>query len=282
MSVRNNEERLGAAPNEDSPILSQNLQDPLNFVVPTMHVELPSKGQYYAEGHPLHNQESIEIRFMTAKDEDILASPNLIKKKIVLDRLVQNLILDKRIRVEDLLLGDKNSILIQARISGYGQWYEAKVQCPACSEEVESEFDLEECCVITEGDTDHEEVKVLENGNFMIELPRTKAQCEIKLLRGHEEKIIMKNFDQKGKNKQDNNLTQQLKLMIESVNGYDDRKVVDYFVDNMPVVDSRFLRTTYDKLNPNANLITEFQCESCGHSEDMEVPLTIDFFWPKQ
>ena len=141
---------------------------------------------------------------------------------------------------------------------------------------------MEECCVIKEGETDLEEVKVLENGNFMVELPRTEAQCEIKFLRGHEEKIIIKNFDQKGKNKQDNNLTQQLKLMIESVNGYADKHVVDYFVDNMPVIDSRFLRSTYEKLNPNANLLTDFQCENCGHSEDMEVPLTIDFFWPKQ
>jgi len=282
MSVRNNEERLGAAPNEDSPIISQNLQDPLSFVVPTMHVELPSKGQYYAEDHPLHNHETVEIRFMTAKDEDILTSPNLIKKKIVLDRLAQNLLLDKRVRVEDLLLGDKNAILIQARISGYGQWYEAKVKCPSCSEDHEMEFDLEECTTVVESKTDFEELEVLENGNFMITLPRTKAQCEIKLLRGHEEKVIMKNFDQRGRNIQDNNTTQQLKLMIQSVNGYDDKKVVDYFVDNMPVVDSKFLRHVYSGVNPNTNLMTEFQCDNCGHLEDVEVPLTIDFFWPKQ
>ena len=94
MSVRNNEERLGAVQSESSPASSANVNDPLNFIVPTMHVDLPSKGRYYPKGHPLHNQESIEIRFMTAKDEDILTSPNLIKKGIVLNRLLQNLILD--------------------------------------------------------------------------------------------------------------------------------------------------------------------------------------------
>jgi len=282
MSVRNNEERLGAAPNEDSPILSQNLQDPLNFVVPTMHVELPSKGLHYEAQHPLHAADSVEIRFMTAKDEDILTSPGLIKKRIVLDRLLQSLILDRRVRVEDLLLGDKNAILIQARISGYGQWYEARMSCPACGEDQTDEFDLEECATIEESEFEFDEVATMENGNFMVTLPRTEAQCEIKLFRGAEEKVILKTMDTKGKNKESNTLTQQLKLMIQSVNGYDDPKVVNYFVDHMPVADSRMLRYFYDKISPNVSLKTEFECENCDHSEDVEVPLTVDFFWPKQ
>ena len=281
MSVRNNEERLGAAPNEDSPVLSQNLQDPLNFAVPTMHVDIPSKGKYYAPEHPLHDQESVEIRFMTAKDEDILTSPNLIKKGIVLDRLAQSLILDRRVKVEDMLLGDKNAILIQARITGYGPWYEAAVTCPSCSEEQKEEFDLNECTSLDESNTDFEEIEVLEHGYFNITLPATKVECVIRLLRGREEKILMKDFGKKNK-KEDNYATQQLKLMLQTVNGHDERKVIDYFADNMPISDSRFLRYLYEKLNPNASLKTVFKCESCAHSEDLEVPLTTDFFWPKQ
>jgi hypothetical protein len=283
MSIRNNEERTGAALDESSPILSQNLQDPLNFVVPTMHVDLPSRGSYYAKGHPLHGEDTVEIRFMTAKDEDILTSPALIKKRTVLDRLLQSLILDKRVHVEDLLLGDKNAILIQARISGYGQWYEVKMNCPSCGEEQTEEFDLEECSTVTEGENDLEEVKKLENGNFLITLPRTKAECEVKLFRGHEEKILVKSMDKKGKNKDHSTtLTQQLKLMIESVNGYKDPKVIAHFVDHMPVADSRMLRYFYDKITPNINLTAPFECESCEYLEDVEVPLTVDFFWPKQ
>jgi len=279
MSVRNNEERLGAAPNEDSPILSQNLQDPLNFVVPTMHVDLPSKGRYYAEGHPLYEQDSLEIRFMTAKDEDILTSPNLIKKRIVLDRLAQSLILNKKIRVEDILLGDKNAILIQARISGYGSYYNAKVLCPSCGEEQEEEFDLEECISMDYGEEEVENTNFVGDSLFKIVLPNTKAECVVKLFRGKEEKEVLKNFDKKSK--ESNNLTHQLKLMIQSVNGYEDKKVIDYFVDNMPISDSRTLRNVYDKVNPNTSLIAKFQCDDCGHCEDLEVPLTTDFFWPK-
>jgi len=281
MSVRNNEERLGAAPNEDSPILSQNLQDPLNFVVPTMHVDLPSKGKYYAEKHPLHGEDSVEIRFMTAKDEDILTSPNLIKKGIVLDRLTQSLILDKRIKVESLLTGDKNAILIQARISGYGQWYEATITCPACSEEQVSEFDLTECTNLKESQKEFDEVEELGDGYFNITLPATGVQCKIKLLRGKEEKLILKDFGKKN-NKEEKYATQQLKLMIETVNGQNDQKVINYFTENMPISDSRFLRYLYEKINPNASLETSFECENCAHTEDLEVPLTSEFFWPKQ
>tara|TARA_A100001515_G_scaffold76027_2_gene60441 strand:- start:868 stop:1713 length:846 start_codon:yes stop_codon:yes gene_type:complete len=281
MSVRNNEERLGAAPNEDSPAISQNLQDPLNFAVPTMHVDIPSKGKYYAPEHPLHEQESIEIRFMTAKDEDILTSPNLIKKGLVLDRLAQSLILDKRIKVQDLLLGDKNAVLIQARITGYGPWYEATVTCPSCSEEQVEEFDLNECIELKESESSFDEIDDLGHGYFIVSLPATKVQCKIKLLRGKEEKILMKDFGKKNK-KEDNFATQQLKLMLETVNGKDDPKVINYFAENMPISDSRFLRFLYEKVNPNASLKASFTCESCAHSEDLEVPLTTDFFWPKQ
>jgi len=287
MSIRDNEERLGAVQNQDSPLPTiEKAQDPMSFVVPTIHVELPSKGRFYPEGHPLHNEETVEIRFMTAKDEDTLTSPTLIKKKIVLDRLAQNLLLDKRVRAEDLLLGDKNAILIQARISGYGALYEAKVQCPSCMEEQEDEFNLEECSVMSHGEiVDHVRVRSLENGNFMIKVPTTGAECEVRFLNGYDEKSILQNMDKKGKKgkrKDDDHLTHQIKLMLVSVNGYTEAKYADYFAENMPVLDSRYLRATYEKLNPNVKLVADFECDDCGHEEDVEVPLTVDFFWPKQ
>ena len=289
MTIRDNEERLGAAQQHvDSPASSlpgNSAADPLNFVVPTMHVELPSRGQYYAENHPLHNEDSVEIRFMTAKDEDTLTSPTLIKKMIVLDRFVQNVLLDQRIRAEDLLLGDKNAILIESRISGYGQWYEVKVNCPSCGEEQTEEYDLEECKQTVHGDEEElEDVERLENGNYKLKLPKTGVECEIRLLRGHDEKIIVANMNKKGKRKNESydNLTQQLKLLLVSVADYKDQKTIGYFVDNMPVLDARHLRAKYDKLNPNVELRGAFECQNCDHEEDVEVPLTVNFFWPKQ
>jgi len=278
MSVRNNEERLGAVQSESSPAPSSNLNDPLNFIVPTMHVDLPSEGKYYPIGHPLRDKKSIELRFMTAKDEDILTSPNLIKKGIVLSRLVQSLLLDKTINVDDILLGDKNAILIQARISGYGQWYQANVTCPSCQEVQEEEYDLEECSVLHEGEKDLENVSFLENGNVIITLPKTKAECEVRFFTGHEEKIIFKNLEKK--KGPENILSQQMKLAVFAVNGYDNPEVIEHFIENMPISDARTLRQTYDKISPSANLRANFNCQSCDYQEDMEVPLTVDFFWP--
>ena len=278
MSVRNNEERLGAVQSESSPASSANVNDPLNFIVPTMHVDLPSKGRYYPKGHPLHNQESIEIRFMTAKDEDILTSPNLIKKGIVLNRLLQNLILDKSIKVDDILLGDKNAILIQARMSGYGPWYEVSINCPACGHKQEEAYDLEECSKIYEGDSDIEGVSYLENGNILYKLPKTQIECEIKFLTGKEEKMLLKKLATD--DGAENLPSLQMKMTIVGVNGRHEEELIDYFIENMPIPDARALRKAYDKISPNAKLETKYICESCDHQEDMEVPLTTDFFWP--
>ena len=123
MSVRNNMDRLGTNDQTETKAAPAALS-PLNFVAPTEFVELPSKGQGYSSDHPLSGKDVIEIKFMTAKEEDILTSATLLKKGIAIDRFMQNIICDKNIKIDDLLIGDKNAILIAARASGYGATYE--------------------------------------------------------------------------------------------------------------------------------------------------------------
>ena len=108
--MRNNEERFKAHSADSTPPPTEETKT-LHFVAPTDFVELPSRGQYYAEDHPLYGQEHLEIRQMTAKDEDILTSPALLKKGVAVERLIQNLIVDTNIKADDLLVGDKNAIL---------------------------------------------------------------------------------------------------------------------------------------------------------------------------
>jgi hypothetical protein len=288
MSVRNNEERLGAAQmHADGPINPNANQDPLNFIVPTMFVDLPSRGLFYPPGHVLHKQESIEIRFMTAKDEDILTSPSLIKKGVVLDRLLKNLILDSSIRLDDLLLGDKNAILIEARISGYGPHYAANITCPNCEQEHEEEFDLDECKQVHNGFEEGQEgPKLLDSGNFLVTLPQTGVECEFRLLCGRDEKVLVKSVMQKQNKKtvqkEQNTLSQQLKLMIVSLNGRQEQEMISYFAEKMPIQDARALRKYYEEVNPAMNLVASYECEECEHEEDVEVPLSVGFFWPKQ
>lgn len=138
-----NSDRLGVdqATHADT-VPEQKVFDPLHFIAPTEFVELPSKGIGYLEDHPLHNKETIEIRFMTAKDEDILASRALLKKGIALERFMENIIVDKDIKPGGLFVGDRNAIIIAARRSGYGANYETLVTCPACGAKNTFSFDL--------------------------------------------------------------------------------------------------------------------------------------------
>ena len=94
-----------------------------DYKFPTEMVDLPSKGYFYADGHPLSSGK-VEVKYMTAKEEDILTSQNLIQQGSVIDKLLESLIVDKSIKLDDMLIGDKNAIMVAARILGYGKDYE--------------------------------------------------------------------------------------------------------------------------------------------------------------
>ena len=130
-----NKQRIGASQPDTSsppPSVMQEGGSGFSFVVPTEFVELPTGGRFYGEGHPLHGQDSIEIKQMTAKEEDMLTSRTLLKKGVALDRVIQSLIVDKRIDPDSLLVGDRNAIIVAMRVSGYGGEYNTTVACPAC------------------------------------------------------------------------------------------------------------------------------------------------------
>ena len=191
--MRNNQDRLGGAhtPQSDVP---QTEGGGLSFVVPTEHVELPSKGLYYSPDHPLHGKETVEIRFMTAKDEDTLTSKNLIKKGVVIDKLIADLVTDKQIRTESLLIGDRNAIIVAARISGYGADYDTKVNCPSCAKAQEYSFDLQTPSVnyaLDEEALENLGITQTEDGLMHYVLPMSKFKISFKLPTGREEKMLV-------------------------------------------------------------------------------------------
>jgi len=263
MTKRNNEERLG----------------------------LPSTGAKDSADvwHPLHNETTIEIREMTAKEEDILTSPSLIQKGVVFDKLLKNIIVDGRISQEHLLIGDKSAILVAARISAYGELYETKATCPNCYTDQDMSFDLRDAG--TKGPPDLAEVsdevgsavRDTGNGTFIVTLPKSQLDVEIKLINGVDEKKITATRHSRKKRKQhDNTLTTTLKACIVSIAGTDNRQEIEKFIDNMPAQDSRFIRKVMVQVTPNIDLTQEFVCEECDHEQDLEVPVTTDFFWPDE
>ena len=281
--MRNNEQRTGTTGprSDDSAPEASSSNELFNFSTPTEFVELPSQGKYYPEGHPLHNVGEVEIRYMTAKDEDILSSKTLLQKGIAVERFLQNIIVDKNINIEDLLIGDKNAVTIAARITGYGEEYDVNVTCPSCGRGNRRSIDLS-ALELYSGD-DYESVGFKKTGadTFVIKTPASNVDVEVCLMTGKDEAYLSAVAENRRKKKlPETTLTDQFSKMIVSVNGNSTNSVINSFIDHMPARDSRFLRGVYQKVVPNIDLTQQFTCESCRFEQDMEVPFTVDFFWP--
>lgn len=286
--MRNNEERLGVMPQSESfaPVAaaSTTANSGFDFAVPEQIVDLPSKGRFYAEGHPLYNKETATIRFMTAADEDILTNKSYLKKGVVIDKLLQHVLVDKSIDVGSLLIGDKNALIVAARITGYGAKYDTSLHCPSCFEKVSFCFDLE-----TRYEEDEEKkqkalenVRTTPNNTFIVHLPLMKVDIECRLLTGKDERRLLEQAEMRKKaNLEETTLTDQFRLIVVSANGRTDSMTLDKVITNMPASDSRYFRDIYDKLNPSYDLRQMFKCSHCDVQMEVAVPLTADFFWSR-
>jgi rubredoxin len=288
--MRNNDERTGAVQQSDSPAPSQPQtgQTGLNFVAPTEFVQIPSKGKFYPQGHPLCGVDSVEIRQMTAKEEDILSSKTLLKQGVAIDRFLQSVIVDKGLNSDSMLIGDKNALIVAARCTGYGHEYGTTITCPSCTTNTKLDIDLEDAKSLYGGYGSDEESESLDGvegpdtlGNYHITLPVSKARFEVKLMTGREEKAFAKRLETRRKKRQaEAMMTDQFKTFTLSINGVGDLRQMYKFIDNLPVRDSRFLRNQYAKLSPALNLKHDFECRECGYEQEVEVPITAQFFWP--
>lgn len=250
-------------------------QQPLTYSPPTSLVVLPSGGKFYPEGHPLHGSDTVEVKQMTTREEEILINQTLIQKGLVTDRLIKSVLVDQKIDVDSLLVGDKNAILIALRVDAYGEEYSVEVPCPMCANKNDKEINLSELKTKEPSD----EFESTEDGTFFIHLPRTKAKVECRLLTGEDEKAIAEANRKAKKYNIENPLVTQYSQIIVSVNGNQDPSFIAGFIVNMPAMDSRTLRNNYKKLVPDVDMTFDFICEMCGHQQGMEVPITANFFW---
>jgi len=245
-------------------------------------VDLPTRGRFYPEGHPLHGQEQVEIRFMTAKDEDILSSKTLLKKGLAIERFLQNILIDKSVDINTLYIGDKNAILVASRITGYGAEYTTRTTCPACTTTADYKFDISGMNVYDGDDWDDYDIRV-QGENFIVTVPTSKVEVEVRLLSSRDEQYLSKlTENKKKKGFPEAALTDQMKLLTVSVNGHSDQKSISTFVDAMPARDSMYLRKAYEKIIPNIDLKRPFSCSACGFEQEVTLPFTADFFWPKR
>jgi hypothetical protein len=241
------------------------------FKLPTEMVELPSKGLLYPEDHPLA-EGKIEIKYMTAKEEDILTNQNYIKQGIVIDKLLQSLIITK-FNYNDLLIGDKDAIMMAARILGYGKDYKFYY----LGEDITVDL-------TTLKEKSLDESKILEKGKneFKYELPHTGNVITFKLLTNKDDKDIDAELEGLKKiNKNDNpELTTRLKHMILSINGDYDAKTIRSFVDNAFLArDSKAFREYYNEISPGVETKIKYEFIE-GVEEDVNIQFGTSFFWP--
>lgn len=241
-------------------------------------IDLPSKGYFYPEGHPLCSGQ-LEMKYMTAKEEDILSSATLIKQGVVIDRLIQALIVDK-INYNDLLVADKNGLLIAARILAYGPQYDVEITCPNCGSKNQLPIDLAQ---FESKDLDYTGISKGQT-EFEYKFPNGKVITYKFLTHGDEKNIEqdLKGYSKlKGLSGVDPQLSTRLKHIITSVDGNRDKAAVYKFVDNMLSRDSLSFRKYLKEKTPDIDLTFSFSCDFCDHVDDkMMLPLGVSFFWP--
>jgi len=278
---RNNKSRMAEmaethTPMDNDPPQTANL---LDFIVPKELVDLPSRGQFYPTGHPLHNCEHVEVRHMTTKDEDIITSRSLLQKGVAIPRLIEG-VLETPVRYGDLLSGDKNMILVSTRIFAYGADYKTRVQCPICTQHTEYEFDLRSLDVY-EGNV--ETYDRTNDGTFLVQLEKTGLTAEIKLLTAGDEERLLKNGEhKKKKGLPETSRTDQLKAVIVSLDSVTDRGQINQAIVNLPATDARQLLAAYKEIAPDLDMSHHFECPNCYNGAELEVPVTAEFFWPKR
>ena len=243
---------------------------------PTEMVTLPSKGYFYPENSPLSKGE-VEMKYMTAREEDIITSPNLLKQGIAIDKLLEALIVDKKVDISELLIGDKNAIIVGARILAYGKMYDFTTFNDV-GEEVDVSVDL-----TTLKDKEIDFDKLPPNVNeFPFVLPNSKREVTVRFLTHRDEKEIVREATalKKVSSTVVKTMTSRMKRLIASVDGNLEKAYVNEFVDKeLLSVDALELRKYLNSINPDINLTTVATFPD-GDEQEVAVEITAQFFWP--
>jgi len=243
-----------------------------NSSFPTEFVDLPSQGHFYAKDNPLSSGK-VEIKYMTAKEEDILTSVNLIQQGTVLDVLLKELIVDKSIDLDTMLLGDKNALFISARILAYGNDYEFSVGNET------GKVDLSQ---IKAKKVDFSKYKKNVN-TFEYEIPSAKRKLTYKLLTQADDSKIREEIESLKKvgMSVDREVSTRLKYLITSVDEKTDKSYINNFVDNEFLSrDTLAFRKHIINMTPDLDMEVEAEMSS-GERRNITVPMTVSFFWPQ-
>ena len=249
---------------------------PKSYPFPTEVLTLPSKGLCYPQSNPLSKGE-ITVKLMTAKEEDILTSPALIRKGIQLDKLLESIVVEPGVNINDLLIGDKNAILISSRILAFGPQYEAKINDPFEGDDVDVVIDLSQIQV-----KEIDESKLNRNNEYEFFLPISKTPIKFKLLTHGDEIAINKDIEASQKTlKSANEITTRYRKIITEVDGNREFGFISNFVTNRLLAgDSKALRKHMSEMSPDLDLKFEYTSPVTGDTEALRIPFGVNFFYP--
>jgi len=249
-----------------------------NYDFPTEVISLPSKGLCYPESNPLSSGQ-LEIKYMTAKEEEILTSQNLIKKGVVLDKLFESIVVDSKVNIDDILIGDKNAIMLATRILGYG---------PEYSIQITNEDGQKEDVVVDLGKVSTKEIdetKINRENKYKFTTSNGTV-LEYKLLSHGDEKKIdadIKALQRLNKGGVTSELTVRYRYMILSVNGKTDTGSITNFINNQFLTrDTKSFRDQVKKIQPDINMEFEYENPETGEKEVRPIPMGVGFFWPSE
>ena len=254
----------------------QSYSTPKSFPFATEIITLPSRGLCYPESSPLASGE-VTIKLLTAKEEDILTSTTLIRKGIVIDKLLESILVEPGVNLNDLLIGDKNAILVATRVLAYGPTYKVVITDPVENESVDVEVDMGKL------QTKEIDESILNRENeYDFILPKSGIPIKFKLLTHGDEIAINKDIEASEKiSKQSNEITTRWRRIITEVNGNRDFSNISNFVANQfQIQDSKALRKHIASITPDVDFTFEYTSPFTGEKEALKVPIGIDFFYP--
>lgn len=249
--------------------------------VPLETVPLPSLGKMYPTDHPLFDRETVDIQAMTAREEDILTSRALLKKGTVITELIKSCLIDKSIDPSDLIVGDRNALMVAIRITGYGSEYDAEVTCSSCEQKSKQSFDLSQLAI------KRLSIEPVTPGANLFEftLPVSKKRVRFRFMTGRMEEEIAATHDKQKKVgiTNDSIVTTNLLYSIVSVEGIEDRAKLAQFVRYMPARDSLALRSYIADNQPDIVMAQQVTCQNgeCGNVSEAMIPINTQFLWPR-
>jgi len=249
----------------------------MSFSFPTETIQLPSQGKYYPKSHPLReNGGKLEIKYLTAKEEDIMTSTNLINNGTMFDKLLESIVVHPGVEYLDLTVSDVNAVIIASRVLAYGKFYTVEIECPSCKVASPHNIDL------TLLESPDKLVDSDENGHYTFKTS-TGLQVTLRAMTRRLELEVEKEnkaLEQQFSKSPTHEITSRLKRTIVSIDGEDDKTKLSSIINNLIVKDTSEIRKTLSSVNPRIDTSLTVECE-CGHSIKGDLPLSANFFWPE-